>query len=615
MSILRRASLLLFAVAMPLVSQETPTAQFEESLEVRLYNLDAIVTTKDGKPVRGLTKDDFIVLENNVPQPITNFSFYDIGSATMALSGNELVSTPTQTTVAEEPPARRFVFFIDEMAIQGQGRNNLKKQAGTLIAAMRPGDVATVVRPTATAQMEQLYTSDPAEVTKWLNKAIDSCKVRLTAPAFAELRRFRQAMETAESPSEIALAKKTYAEQQRTRVEQRIAQLRALIAGLAATDEKKVLVLITSGLNAQPGREAYSTDEQLMLTEMQKVKSHEELMNEHVPQGVTDMRNPDNPSDMGGLRGLAVGKITMQAFNQKKGWDGTHRPGIHDLQAQIDDLGRTAAANRIVIYALTPEIPLFLESGRGADARTLTTQSTVMGDNIHLVSREVVPAQMLNQLLDYEGQTLQSFAEKTGGRWFRGSGVVDDTFRALNDDLQVYYSIAYRGHGDSKKPRKVTVQVKNRPELKVRTRSEVMDSESGDMASRVIAGLLYPLKQDELKMAVKTETPQKDGKKYNIPLEVVIPVDKMTFLRAADGTYKARVTVHYAAAAEKEFVSYGRQEQMIELTPQQYREMLRIRYRYTSNITVPKGKIRIALGVVDSNSKMASLQTVSLSAP
>lgn len=617
MNILRRTSFFVFAVAivgLPLISQETPTAQFGESLEVRLYNLDAIVTTKDGKPVRGLTKDDFVVLENNVPQPITNFSFYDIGSSTMALAGNELVSTPTATTVAEEPPARRFVFFIDEMAIQAQGRNHLKKQAATLISAMRPGDVATVVRPTATAQMEQLYTSDPAEVTKWLNKAIDSCKVRLTSPAFAELRRFRQSMETAETPSEIAIAKKTYTDQQRTRVEQRIAQLRALIAGLAATDEKKVLVLITSGLNAQPGREVYSTDEQLMMTEMHKVKSQEEILNEHVPQG-TEFRNPDNPSDMGGLRGLAVGKVTMRASNQKTGWDGTNKPYINDLQAQIDDLGRTAAANRIVIYALTPEIPMFLETGRGADARTLTTQSTVMGDNVHLVARDVVPAEMLNQLLEYEGQTLQSFAEKTGGRWFRGSGVIDDTFRTLNDDLQVYYSIAYRGHGDSKKPRKVTVQVKNRPELKVRTRSEVTDSDSGDMASRVIAGLLYPLSKDELKMAVKAETPQKEGKKYNIPLEVVIPIDKMTFLRAADGTYKARVTVHYAAAAEKEFVSYGRQEQMIELTPEQYREMLRIRYRYTSNITVPKGKIRIALGVVDSHSKMSSLQTVSLSAP
>jgi len=39
------------------------------------------------------------------------------------------------------------------------------------------------------------------------------------------------------------------------------------------------------------------------------------------------------------------------------------------------------------------------------------------------------------------------------------------------------------------------------------------------------------------------------------------------------------------------------------------------RYRYTSNITVPKGKIRIALGVVDTTSRLSSLQTVNLVAP
>jgi VWFA-related protein len=619
MRLAARLSLLVFATASTVLaatSPQTPPAapQFEESLEVRLYNLDAVVTTKDGTPVRGLTKDDFIVLENNLPQEISNFSFYDIGSSTMALAptgSEELVSTPTQTTIAEAPPHRRFVFFIDEMAIQAQARNALKKQAATLVSAMRPGDLATVLRPTSTAHVEQKYSTDPAEVTTWLNKAIDTCKIRMTAPAFAELRRFRQAMETAESPGEVALAKKNYVDQQRTRVEQRIAQLRALIASLAPADEKKVLVLITSGLNAQPGREVYSTDEQLMMTEMKKSRDRMDI--------ITDMRagviEPDNPGSQDTFRALANGKLAMRLANREQGWGGTHRPEINDLKTQIDDLGRTAAANRIVIYSLTPEIPLFLDTGRGADARSSPTSSVLMGDGAHLSARSVVPAEMLNQLLDYEGETLQSFADKTGGRWFRGSGVIDDTFRTLNEDLKVYYSIAYRGHGEAKKPRKIALKVKGRPELNVRTRSEVVDDGGGDMASRVIAGLLYPLNTNELKMAIKTEAPQKDGKKYSVPLEVVIPIDKITFLRTADGAYHARVTVHYAAAAEKEFISYGRQEQLIELTPSQYREMLRIRYRYTSNITVPKGKIRIALGVVDSTSKMSSLQTVNLVAP
>jgi len=162
----------------------------------------------------------------------------------------------------------------------------------------------------------------------------------------------------------------------------------------------------------------------------------------------------------------------------------------------------------------------------------------------------------------------------------------------------------------------VQVSVKNRPELKVRTRTEVIDPVAGeDMSSRVLASLLYPRDVNELKMSVTTEKPQRKGRSYLVPLQVVIPVDKITFLRANDGKYKGRVAVHYATARDdKEFVSYGRQEQIIELSAKQYSELQRIRYRYTSEITVPKGRIRISLGVTDATSKLSSLQTVSVEA-
>jgi hypothetical protein len=207
--------------------------------------------------------------------------------------------------------------------------------------------------------------------------------------------------------------------------------------------------------------------------------------------------------------------------------------------------------------------------------------------------------------------------EKTGGKWFRGVGAIDDTFRQVTNDLQAYYSIAYR-QADSKsnKPRKVQVSVKNRPDLHVRTRTEVIDPiDAGDMSSRVLASLLYPRDTNDLKMSVTTETPQRKGRAFLVPLQVVIPVDKITFLRSHDGKYKGRVAVHYATARdEKEFVSYGRQEQIIELSAKQYAELQRIRYRYKSEITVPKGRIRIALGVTDATSKISSVQTLSVEA-
>jgi hypothetical protein len=79
---------------------------FVETYELRLHNLDVVVTDEQGQPVRGLTKEDFIVLENEVPQTITNFSVYEDGAATVvAASGAEEV-------VREKAPPRRFVFFV-----------------------------------------------------------------------------------------------------------------------------------------------------------------------------------------------------------------------------------------------------------------------------------------------------------------------------------------------------------------------------------------------------------------------------------------------------------------------------------------------------------------------
>src|SRR5437764_14987394 len=43
-------------------------------VDVPLVNVDVLVTTKDGLFVRGLTKENFNVLEDSTPQTVTNFN-------------------------------------------------------------------------------------------------------------------------------------------------------------------------------------------------------------------------------------------------------------------------------------------------------------------------------------------------------------------------------------------------------------------------------------------------------------------------------------------------------------------------------------------------------------
>lgn len=593
----RHAVVVFLVLSLPasLISQQSP--QYTEQVEVRIRNLDVIVTDRAGNAVRGLKKSDFIVLENGVEQPVSNFAFYDSGAT---VSDAFDTGNPKEQEVEGNPPPRRFMFFIDEMAMQPRARAALEKHVNEVVKTMRQGDLATVVRPTGAKKIVQEYTGDLVAIQKSLSAAIASCRISMTSPQFAEFRKFRRDMEVASSPREISLAKREFAQRETDRVQHRLAQIRALLATMSREEGKKVFVMVTSGLSSQPGRAAYEFDQQMKFFETgdwvaeNRKQSQDEIWAEE--------------REAGWMK--AAARAGERRWAPMDRWQGMDPLEFVDFRSQIDDIGRAAAADGVTIYALEPEVPLLLDTTtKGVDARSAGT--SLMQNDVTI--QNVVPQDMLNQLLHYEAETLTSLTEKTGGKWFRGPGEIDDIFRQLADDLRTYYSLAYRPpSGDDGKPRKIAVQVRNRPELKVRTRTEVVDEpEARDMADRVVAGLLVPHVENDLAMTVKADSPKREGKSYEVPIEIVIPVERLKFFRAADGTWRASVRVHYAAArAEKELLSYGQTEQLVELSEGQYAQRNRGRYRYSSSITVPKGSIKIALGVVDTSTKQASLQTV-----
>ena len=55
-------------------------AQISETIEVRVTNIDVVVTDKSGKRVMGLTRDEFEVFENGRAQALTNF-YENVGRA------------------------------------------------------------------------------------------------------------------------------------------------------------------------------------------------------------------------------------------------------------------------------------------------------------------------------------------------------------------------------------------------------------------------------------------------------------------------------------------------------------------------------------------------------
>jgi VWFA-related protein len=566
--------LTLLAAATVLVA-DTP---YIETFEVRLHNLDVVVTDAKGKPVQGLTKNDFVVVENGVPQPITNFAIYDAqsGAATSSapMSAPGSANEPAANVVSAPPP-RHVVFFIDELSLQGMARRTLYNNVKGFVDQLRAGDVAAVVRPTSEAKIVQEFTGDRAAIEAALKKAIDESADQFAGPK-REQQALRAALRNADGNKDVMqIAKLEYAALAGRRVAHRLGQIRALTTSLAGVEGKKVVVLVTMGLTSKPGYEAWSLEELL---------------------------GAEDPLD------LAPDAMELPSELQLSDPEQRRSPWVHDFTKQIADIGRSAAANGVTIYAIEPDIQLDIATRGSASTPTATRRNgSAMND-----PRMEVQRNFQSDLLQNAEVTLASLTSETGGRWFRGMSSMDDAFRQVNEDVSFYYSLAYRAKGEYDKPRRVTVTIRNRPELRVRTRSEVLEkSTEKEMTDLVVASLLYPRPVNELGINVTAGTPQKTRGLYTVPLEVVMPLKNLTFLPTDAGQYAASFNLHYAAAGEeRDFGAGGKREQHIEITPEQFANIATINYRYKTGIQVSPGHARIAIGVLDNATKLTGFRTI-----
>src|SRR5687767_13111028 len=86
-----------------------------EKIEVRVVGIDVVVTDRAGNVISGLTKDDFVLIENKTPQTIVNFyeatpEIYVTAPENAPSSAQPASAQPA--SAAPLPPPRRVVLYI-----------------------------------------------------------------------------------------------------------------------------------------------------------------------------------------------------------------------------------------------------------------------------------------------------------------------------------------------------------------------------------------------------------------------------------------------------------------------------------------------------------------------
>jgi VWFA-related protein len=146
----RGSGLAVALVALVYLPQNPPQPTFRT--EANYVRVD-VFPTKSGAPIADLTRDDFEVLEERVPQTIEQFEHISIrGNLPQDLRA-EPNSVEAGRQAAQNPRARVFVVFLDVNHVEVEGSHNIRQPlVDTLNRLIGADDVFAVMTPEMSAK-------------------------------------------------------------------------------------------------------------------------------------------------------------------------------------------------------------------------------------------------------------------------------------------------------------------------------------------------------------------------------------------------------------------------------------------------------------------------------
>ncbi|HET9315687.1 MAG TPA: VWA domain-containing protein, partial [Vicinamibacteria bacterium] len=121
--------------------------------EVEVITVDALVLDGHGRPVTGLTRDDFRVFEDGQPREIVSFEAYDRGGTPGGDEKEETVPPPIATNASgTELRGRAFALLLDDLFTPPQESGAVRKGAEKFLRqSVGPGDEVTIATTSGNA--------------------------------------------------------------------------------------------------------------------------------------------------------------------------------------------------------------------------------------------------------------------------------------------------------------------------------------------------------------------------------------------------------------------------------------------------------------------------------
>lgn len=542
---MKRTLALIVAMALALPAfpqkrnQEPEQQPLVERIDVRIINVDVVVTDRKGNPVPNLTADDFTILENGVAKPISNF--YEVqGSVAKNVLGEPPApepATPEAPAKKEIPEAmkRRILFYVDNLSLSPFNRNRVFQQMKDFVnEVMRPGDEAMIATYNRSMKVRVPFTRDTAQILSMLDSLQKESGLGIANKS--ERRTTEDRIRESQSYNDAIATARSYASSIEHDLRQSVASINALMSTLAGVEGKKILVLTSEGFPMQPGREMFYFIE-----------------------------------DVGREKGWSnIGSTMLEGMT----FDGANL---------IQSVAKTANANGITMYTV--------------HAAGLTGGMEMSAENAQPVSASVSQAASSNTT-----ESMQLMAEMTGGVASVQTNNFKLAFDRIHSDLESYYSLGYRaGTERVDRQRYLQVRMKNK-EYRVRNRQTFVEkSVFAEMSDKVVANLLYRMKDNDLGILTRVGTPlpTEDGY-YHVPVDIQIPMHSLELLAQGDAEYVGGFDVYVVVANKNNDMSdVARKTHQVRVPAAVYKELTGKFYTYTLELLMERGLNKISVGVVD----------------
>lgn len=564
----------LLAAALPVAAQDgsapadaAPTLArdlFTAAVDVRVVNVDVLVTDKKGRPVEGLTRDDFELYVDGRPAEIAYF--YELAGDTPVAAPVDRVMIETGSEEPAVPLAPSsevlIAIYLDNYWLQPGDRRRVLDDLERFVAAQPEGAFRFVVA-----------THDPGiriltPVTRDLVPVRQALATLPEAPAsghgsvldrrrvFDQIRGIWETYFGAPTcPDTCTCAREqmigaweAYAQDLSHRVRVAGYGLEEFLAALSGVPDRKAVMYVGSGLEQRPGLD--------ILQYLQDLCPHFER--------------------------------EFATF--------IHR---YDVSDALLDMAAQANAARATLYTLDAG-GLRADGTAGVDAFDARLRPSPLVGTIH---RQNLQA------------SLQILASATGGRSIQNANQPFDDLMRTAVDFEHGYALGYQPQGEPDDRRhRIRVELVEGKGRELRYRQSFVDKPLDKrLIDRAIAAMTFEVGDNPLGVTAALGAFERDGEVVRVPVEIDVDVGRLTRLPAGEGesTPVGRFRVFLAARAADGDRSLLR-ERFFEVTPAADEAG---RQRITVTLPLEPGDYTIGVGIRDEIGTETSYLAVPASVP